>query len=301
MPADFEVRTASEHDLPAVLAALGDGYGRPFMPEWFEWKHRSSPWGASRCYTAVDDGGLLGVVFGLPWPVLDDGVPGTLVRLVDGATTVRAQRRGVFRAVVRTLLDDAGIGEGGRGALALATATPEARAAHVKNGAVVLAPIRACYRPVRWSSARLVEGDSVLDSFVVGAGGVRTRWEGSSLRWRLDARSGAPATAAALASADVPHGVIHRAVGAGSRKVVVVVATWGPSDVVDRTIRALARREKALVVLENRGPGTDRRMPRVSLRRGASLMCVWDDRPDTPPAFAAERWHLSGLDLEGTI
>ena len=303
MASDFEVREAGDADVDGVLQALTDGYGRPFTPQWFEWKHRASPWGPSRCYTALDEGGLLGVVFALPWPMLDDDQPTQLVRLVDGATTVRSQRRGVFRAVVRQLLDDAGVGGEGAnsGGLALATATPEARAAHVKNGATALESIGAFYRPVRWAPATLVDGDHLLDSYRTSGGGLRTRWDAASLLWRLDPRSGATSTVSALAGADTAHGVVHRVVGRTGRRVLVVVAAWGPSATVDRAVRAIAWREKAVAVLQNCGPGTDRRAPRLAMRRGSSLMCVWDDRAGRSPALQRERWHLNGLDIEGAI
>lgn len=64
-------------------------------------------------------------MFGLPWPLIESGTPACAQtvparRLVDGATTVRAQRRGVFRALMRAELDAAGVGRGR--ALVFATA-----------------------------------------------------------------------------------------------------------------------------------------------------------------------------------
>ena len=302
MAADFEVREAGDADVDGVLQALSDGYGRPFTRQWFEWKHRSSPWGASRIVVAVDEGGLLGVGFDLSWPMLDDGEPTRLTRLVDGATTVRSQRRGVFRAVVRELLVGAGVGGvGGPGGFALATATPEARAAHVKNGATALDPLGAFNRPGRWAPAALIDGAGVLASYSCDGAGLRTQWDAASLRWRLDPLSGASSKVSALAGADAAHGVVYRVVGGAGTRVVAVVAAWGPGATVDRAVRAIAWREKAVAVLQSCGPGTDRRAPRVAVRRGSSLMCVWDDRAGRSPALERDRWHLNGLDIEGAI
>lgn len=296
---DFDVRPATKSDTTAVLAALSDGYGRPFTADWFEWKHRSNPWGASRCWVADDDGGLLGVVFGMPWHLTDDGAPLTGWRLVDGATTVRAQRRGVFRAVVQAELV-AAAADAVPG-LVIATATPEARDAHVKNGAAALAPIQSYYRPIRWASARVHTGTAVLDGWQPPAGGVTTAWSPESLRWRLDPRSAAHVTVSSLGNADEPHGVVHRTVG-GAARTLVVSATWGPDRLVRCLLRALAWQEKAVAVLAPAGPGARRPKPRVGFARGASLLCVWDQR--VGPAndvLVTTRWTLDGLDLEGVI
>lgn len=297
---DFDVRLATHADTPSLLAALSDGYGRPFTEEWFEWKHRSNPWGLSRCWVAEDEGGLLGVVFGMPWHLMDDGAPLTCWRLVDGATTVRAQRRGVFRAVVHAELT-AAAGDASPG-LVIATATPEARDAHVKNGANALAPIESYYRPVRWAPARTRSGSDVLDGWQPPAGGITTAWSPESLRWRLDQRGGTSVTVSALAGADEAHGAVHRTVGGGAR-TLVVSATWGPERSVRRLLRALAWKEKAVAVLAPAGPGARRQRPRVGFARGASLLCVWDQRTGdaSADAFDPARWALDGLDLEGVI
>lgn len=295
---DFEVRLAHDGDTAAVLSALSDGYGRPFTADWFEWKHRSNPWGASRCWVAEDDGGLLGVVFGMPWHLTDDGAPLTCWRLVDGATTVRAQRRGVFRAVVQAEL--AAAAADAAPGLVIATATPEARDAHVKNGATALAPIRSYYRPADWIPARLESGVALLDGWQPPADGITTAWSPDSLRWRLDPRGGTSVAVSALARASEPHGVVHRTVGGGVR-TLVVSATWGPERLVRRLLRALAWQEKALAVLAPAGLGARREKPLLSLARGASLLCVWDHRNASADTFDLARWSLDGLDLEGVI
>lgn len=296
---DFDVRLATAADTGAVLAALSDGYGREFTPEWFEWKHLMNPWGASRCWVAEDAGGLLGVVFGMPWHLVADGAPLTCWRLVDGATTIRAQRRGVFRAVVQAEL--AAAAADAAPGLVIATATPEARDAHVKNGATALPPIQSFYRPVRWAPARLETSIDVVAGWSPPPTGVSTAWSPESLRWRLDRRSGVTVAHSALRQADSAHGVVHRTVG-GAARTLVVSATWGAERDVHRTIRAIAWREKALAVLAPAGPGTRRAKPRPGVQRGQSLLCVWDQRSTAgSDVFARETWSLDGLDLEGVI
>lgn len=150
---DFEVTIAGQSDRAEVLALLTDGYGRPFLADWFEWKHVQGPWGPSVCFVARDRDGLLGVAFRMPWPLLAGDTPVKASRLVDGTTSPRALRRGVFREVVRNMLtrwDEEEPSE-----VVLATATPPALAAHVKNGATALEPIEFSYRPVRHARAEV--------------------------------------------------------------------------------------------------------------------------------------------------
>lgn len=296
---DFEVRPAGSGDVDGALAALGDGYGRTFTREWFEWKHLENPWGPSRCWVAEDEGGLLGVVFGMPWRLALDGASVACSRLVDGATTTRAQRRGVFRTVVAAELAAAQADAPG---LVIATATPEAQAAHVKNGATALAPIGSYYRPVRWAPAGLVDSAAVLDTWTsTGAGRLGTVWRGDAMRWRVDPRSGLEYRVSALAACDQPHGVVHRTVGSAAR-TLVVAATWGSQADVARLLRALAWREKAVAVLAPAGPGTSSARPHAGLARGESLLCVWDHGSSAgASSLAASSWSLQGLDLEGVI
>ena len=297
---DFEVRRATEADVPAVLAALSDGYGRPFTPEWFQWKHRESPWGQSRCWVAADEGGLLGVVFGLPWRLTDEAGPVACSRLVDGATTVRAQRRGVFRSVVRAELEAAAADA--IPGLVIATATPEARDAHVKNGATALEPVRSHYRPVRWAPAKLRTDEAVLHSWFAPRGpGLSTAWDAAALAWRLDPRAGVQYEVSQLARAQAAHGVVHRTVG-GALRTLVVTASWGSTAEVHRVIRALAWESRAVAVLAPAGPGARQPAQRLSLTRSESLLCVWDHRTaDASAAASRAAWHLDGLDLEGVM
>jgi hypothetical protein len=304
---DFDVRLATDADQDSVLGALSDGYARPFTHEWFRWKHQLSPWGASRCFVAEDAEGLLGVVFEMPWRYAESGGPAIGWRMVDGATTVRAQRRGVFRAVVAAMLSDCAASE--EQGVVLATATPEARLAHIKNGAVALEPISSYYRPAVWRPAvwrpaQVVSGLDVLDSWQLATQrGLASVWDRASLEWRLDPRSGIEYQVSRLASGSGANGAIHRTVG-GAARTVVISALWGAPSDVRTLVGALAWRSKAVAVLAPGGPGTRLAKPRLGVARGQSLMCVWDQRDHQPApelSDARDGWALDGLDLEGVI
>ena len=294
---DFEVRLATRADDAAVLRTLADAYGRPFTPEWLDWKHRESPWGPSTCWMAEDANGPLGVAFSMPWMLADHGRAVPFVRLVDGATNLRAQRRGVFRAVVRAMLDQAE----SAGAIVVATATPEARAAHIKNGAAALEPVRSFCWPVRWSPAKVRTEPTILEKWWTEPGSeLASAWDAAALAWRLDERGGVQYEVSQLAQGGAPHGVVHRTVG-GAARVLVVTAAWGNPPEVRHLLRALAWQSKAVAVLSPAGPGARRPAPRVSLPRGESLLCVWDNRDGLSTAMTREAWQLDGLDLEGVI
>jgi hypothetical protein len=301
-PAPFTVRAADQSDVAMVLSVLSGGYGRDFGADWFHWKHRECPWGESRVWLAEDAGGALGVVFGLPWPLRSRATPVPAWRLVDGATTPRAQRRGVFRAVVAAELVAAATPPG----IVLATATPEAGAAHAKNGAVLLPHVLAFDVPVRWQPAELTSGDSVLDSWQPPDGdALHTAWTAEALRWRLDPRSGFEYEVSSLAAPTSPHGVVHRLVSRRGIRSVVVTAQWGSSRDVARVLRALAWKAKAVSVVMHAGAGTPARRPRIARRSGRSLFCVWDLREAGSPPVAGsgriEGWALDGLALEGVV
>ena len=300
---DFEVRAADDVDPGDLVDVLSAGYGRTFTREWFQWKHCENPWGASRSYVAVDDGGILGVVFGLPWKLrVGDQIVETS-RLVDGATTPRAARRGVFRNVVAAELANWRAEE--RPGVVLATATPEAQAAHVKNGAVALDAIQSAYRPVSWSRATLETNFSVLETFELAQPTNRTitAWDVAALRWRLDPRSGIDYAVSRLANSDSAHGVVHRTVSNRGLRTIVLTAHWGPEAECNKLLRVLAWQSKALAVLAPSGPGAADPMPSVALKRGQSLLCVWDRRADTEatPLGSRASWALDGFDLEGVI
>lgn len=304
MAVDFEVVDGMSMPRATVLEVLSQGYGRLFTEEWFEWKHVLSPWGSSRCYVAVDADGPLGVVFGQPWHLRVGDTAVAASRLVDGATLPRSVRRGVFRAVVAAELEHWHVGSSP--GVVIATATPQAQAAHVKNGAAALEPVSFVARPARWSRAALSSGLTVLDEWA--ASGERsnelasTAWVPDALRWRLDPRSGHRYEVSRLAQSDGPHGVVHRTV-AGRVRTLVVTARWGDAAAACRTIAAVALRERALVVLEPMGAGARVPMPRLALRRSSSLLCVWDRSAlgEATPFGRREGWALDGLDLEGVI
>lgn len=298
---DFTVRAATRSDDDSVLGVLAGGYGRPHTPEWLKWKHEDNPWGPSRCWIAEDEVGALGVVFGLPWRLHLSGMNVPAFRLVDGATTPRAQRRGVFRRVVAAELEAATQER----AVVIATATPEARDAHVKNGAVALDPIRARYRVAIWRPAAVDSGFAILGSWLPPSRieSLHTEWSESALRWRLDPRSGIQYSVSRLRNAKSDNGVVHRTVSRHGFRTLVITAQWGKPSEVARLIAALAWQSKAAAVLAPEGVGAVAERSRFGKDAGSSLLCVWSaaEAVWTPSACETAGWALDGLALEGVM
>ncbi len=105
---------------------------------------------------------------------------------------------------------------------------------------------------------------------------------------------------ARLAHSDADNGVIYRL---GPRRTLILTARWGPDRERTTLLRAVARRHRAMAVLGPSGPGTPEPTPRPGLRRGRSLLCVWDRTEADNRVDLGDRaaWKLSGLDLEGYI
>lgn|GEM_PF-2805443 len=300
MERDFELVDGTQLDDAEVLSVLRDGYGRPFHADWLDWKHRQGPWGASRCVVAQDGDGPLGVVFGLPWRFSVDGAEVDGIRLVDGATTPRSIRRGVFRAICKELVEPA---EGLHPEMVIATATPEAQGAHVKNGAIALEPMEWAYRPTGYGRAGVVTDEAVLDAYVVPLASpkITSRWDPASLRWRLDGRFGSRYSVSQLVEANRDHGVVHRTESRKGARVLVVTTTWGLDREVRQLLRALAWKERALAIFCPVGEGTATAKPAGALRRGSSLLCVWDRGEASRQSGHRDGWSLDGLELEGYI
>ncbi|WP_407915446.1 GNAT family N-acetyltransferase [Kitasatospora sp. NE20-6] len=104
-------RPLTDADTPAVLglltASLAGGPTGTRTAEFFDWKHRLNPFGASPGLVAeAGDGRLAGVRLFLRWEWRTGGRPVPAVRPVDTATHPDFQGRGVFRDLTLRLLEE---------------------------------------------------------------------------------------------------------------------------------------------------------------------------------------------------
>jgi GNAT superfamily N-acetyltransferase len=106
---ELDVRPATPIDDGEVLPLLGASLG--WIPDeahadYFRWKHRANPFGASPAWVAVDGDRIVGLRTFLRWEFDDaEGVVRRAVRAVDTATHPDHQGRGIFRLLTMHGLD----------------------------------------------------------------------------------------------------------------------------------------------------------------------------------------------------
>jgi GNAT superfamily N-acetyltransferase len=105
----YQIRPGTDADIPAVVelmrAALGEGK-IPRTREFWTWKHRENPFGASPMWLALADERVVGVRLFMRWQWQYGGGTSSAVRAVDTATHPDWQGKGIFKRLTLALLDD---------------------------------------------------------------------------------------------------------------------------------------------------------------------------------------------------
>ena len=106
---ELSIRPATEADEPAILdlltTTMAGGPTGERSADFFRWKHRSNPFGASLSLVALSDGELVGFRTFMRWRFLRHGLPLTAVRAVDTATSPAHQGRGIFTRLTRAAIE----------------------------------------------------------------------------------------------------------------------------------------------------------------------------------------------------
>jgi hypothetical protein len=107
--ATLQVRRLEPQDEPEVLslltATMAGGPTGTRSSAFYTWKHRDNPFGASPGLVAEADGAVVGVRLFLRWELRHGDRLLRAVRAVDTATHPDHQRRGIFKTLTLTLLD----------------------------------------------------------------------------------------------------------------------------------------------------------------------------------------------------
>ncbi|RYZ08840.1 MAG: GNAT family N-acetyltransferase [Myxococcales bacterium] len=106
---DLQLRVANDADLPSVLELMRQALGEGNIPrtrEFFDWKHRESPFGPSPIWLAEERSRLVGLRIFMPWRFRwGAGQESRAVRAVDTATHPDFQGRGIFKRLTLELVE----------------------------------------------------------------------------------------------------------------------------------------------------------------------------------------------------
>ena len=275
----FEIRPLVDGDLDAVLAALTDAFGDGFDAQWFQWKHRSGPWGPSRGWVAHDDGGLAGVRLFLPWRFTSGSRSYRALRPCDTVTVGRARGQGVFRKLTETAIAEVGNDID----FFYNTPNEESRGGYFKMGFVqwttvgqrigVIRPRGASLRSPwlnRWSYSHRRMVTAMSDEF---------------LAWRYERCPRHEYTLLGLANSATPNGVVSRLRHWRGLRLLVVAELWGSQIDCTALVRAAAHRSSTSLVWF---ADIHRRSIPVSFRRPGTLVTRYDvgAEPPLPASFS---------------
>lgn len=294
----YDIRAIKDGDSPGILAVLNSAFGKQASPEWFDWKHRSGPWGPSVGWVAEDQRGRIAAVrLMTPWALWSaDGVV-MIERAMDGAVDPSAQRQGLFSRCVRAEMD--AIRSGSRSAaLVYSTSVPASREAYRKLGWSISDVPHALHvvLPTARALSKIVWDDALEQSIPAGKT-LATAWTAEALGWRISSLSGIAYRTVRLGQSDQSCGLIVRRTELKGVRAMVVVFAWGP----DRDLRTLvgaaaARMRTALVLSAGDTPG---------LRRGASVnastVSVWSPDLEVREDKSVTHLPLQFADLEGAM
>jgi GNAT superfamily N-acetyltransferase len=299
----IELGDLRDDDVDEVIAVINAAFGFERDGDWFAWKHREGPWGASTGAVARDERGIVGVRLLLPWRFR--GPAGTLTahRAVEAATAPRAQGKGVFSLLNRHLMDRTAAS----GASAIfSTPNAASRGGYAKLGWSWLTPVPHVWRPVRprRRPRALLEGSDAIATFPTGVhlGSIATDWSIAALTWRLDPRSGH--SYEVIADPGGGGGIAFRRVVTSRMPALLPLVGWGEPRERRRLLGHAAFRSRAVALLDTGPPGGAPLSTARGVRRGGSLLAVWPTPTLSRTAWPLDdvrRWHVGFADLENVL
>lgn len=169
----ISVREYEDSDLDEVLEVMRLSLGETDVLQrtaaLFAWKHRDNPFGRSIMLVATDGSRIAGFRAFMRWSMVDpEGTTLKCVRPVDTATHPEYRRRGIFRTLTETAIEQAsadGVD------LVFNTPNPQSGAGYLKMGWEAVGEVGVMVRP----RIRFGGGDHVVGSHPVAASGVPDR------------------------------------------------------------------------------------------------------------------------------
>lgn len=301
----FEVVALGEAPLDGLLSALDRTFGPGHDDNWFDWKHRDSPFGPSIGWAAVARGEVIGARLLMRWRLIGPDGEVDALRPVDTATVPEARRQGVFRALAERAVR--GAREVGA-KLLFNNPNRESRPAYRRLGWSVLGPLATSWHLVGPSPrASLVEDGEALGAIAAASRsvGATGRWVTAHtpdwLSWRYGSGSGRRYGVARLAEAEAPNGIIYRVETRRGVRLLVVVELAGAGRERRRLALSTARREHAQILVAAAGRGAGGELGGPALWRRGPVLAVRALGELTPDPLERSSWALSAGDLEGVI
>jgi len=297
----FDIVPLDEVPEGDVVAAIAATFG-PRSMAWFHWKHRENPAGPSLGWVARDEDGIVGVRLLLRWNLRLRGRRVRAVRPVDTVTVPRARRRGVFRVLTETALDE--VARRGVADIVFNTPNERSRPGYARMGWTALPPVHTGYGIVQPLPGRTLDVSlhppDHLDR-LLPPDRLATARGPRYLAWRYDERSGHAYRLVAPVHADRPALVVYRPARRFGAKTLVVCEAFGEARVLRRLLRAVASRERALFVLLAFGPGALAPPLPVRFPRGSSTLAVRALRELPVDPRDRDAWALDLGDLEDVL
>ncbi len=302
----IEFDELSDDHVDEVIAVINAAFGFERTASWFEWKHREGPWGASRGLVAKDRRGIVGVRLLLPWRFTGPGGALLAYRAVEAATAPRAMGKGIFSRLNRHLMDLINAQE--EPTFIYSTPNEQSRSGYRKLGWDWLEPVPHVWRPILPTAGAVTRPETPEPPGLDGAADthqprIATDWSPDAVSWRLDARSG-HTYEIGTTGGDNRAGLAYRRTTIRRARALLPILWWGEWRDRTRLLRAIARSERTLLVLDTAQPGGDRVSGALGRRRGGSLLAVWATprlSSATWPVGDIANWKLRFADLEGVL
>lgn len=294
----FDIVTIDQVAIEDVAGAIGTVFGAR-TPDWYRWKHLDNPAGPSLGWAAIDQDGVAGVRLLQRWNLLVAGEIRRALRPVDTVTVPRAQRRGIFQALLDVALDHLD----GETDLLFNTPNQNSQPGYVKNGWKLLDPIAHGVRPTIPGPRLGAPIDPAALPFPTDVEAtITTARSPDYLAWRYDRRSGHDYRGSASLGDDRPAGVVYRVTTRKRSKALILCDCFGPASTVSRLVASSSRRERAIIAIAAVGTGTPEpsALPRHVVR-GSTVLAVRPIADLEPDPLALKSWRLSLGDLENVI
>lgn len=250
---DIRVVPLDDGHIEGVLDALTGTFGSGFDRPWFEWKHRSGPWGPSPGWVAISQKRVVGVRLFLRWRFTSDDGTIQALRPCDTVVVPSHRGQGLFRRLTIHGLEHA------EANIPLVFNTPNAnsRPGYLKMGFREWARVKQVTAPILGRKAAL---EDAIEPPTPGKD-LATERTAVFYYWRYQTCPTHSYRVRSLAFEEKPHGIVYRIRTWRGTRLAVIADEWGPPPVRRALLRAIAADEgihfarRAAAIPDGKNPG----------------------------------------------